>query len=269
MRNLMVLRFQIVITFCFIAIIGTGCAATYQKVDDDLLEQNKSKVFKIGIVKIVGDPNNGFFGLPDDEYKKKALANIPISEICSILSDKYSITIDPAVDKTTKGVKEGLGSGRLTNSSNKPGFSVQVSISLQLFRTENAYYGNLEYKNASTIGRMFGSSPRIINNNEFPDVVNLTYSVKHGLLKEIYYYDIIIASAEQNIIQMHGTIASIATPHDNEAIWNLYVDTAGRISEALKRDLFQKVDTTTATPATVSAPSQDASEALKRDMRPF
>jgi hypothetical protein len=85
---------------------------------------------------------------------------------------------------------------------------------------------------------MFGSNSQIINKKEFPDVVNITYSVEHGLLKESYYYDINIQSSEQDLIKMHGIVASVPTPGDQPAIWNSYADNAGRIAEALKRDIL-------------------------------
>ena len=86
---------------------------------------------------------SGFWGSSGIEYKKKALDNVPILEICSILRDKYSITIDANVNKTFRDVKEGMGYGGAP--SNNPGFFIRLQPS-----TENAYYGNLEYENAST-----------------------------------------------------------------------------------------------------------------------
>ena len=248
MRNLMALRYQIVITFCLITIISTGCAATYQNVDAALLEQNKSKTFKLGIVKAVGESKAGIFGSSGIEYKKKALENVPISEICSILSSKYSITIDATVDKTSKAVKEARDGYGPPSGGNRPGVTIIVHPTI-----DNAYYGNLEYDNASILGILIGfSRSQIINNKDFPDVVNVTYSVEHGF-KETYHYDINISSSGQEILKAHGIVGSVTTPGSTlldspEACWNSYVDYAGRISEALKRDLLEAANKTAQPP---------------------
>jgi hypothetical protein len=240
MGNFMALRNQIAITFCLITIVSTGCTATtYQNVDTALLEQNKNKTFKLGLVKAVGDPIAGMWGSSGIEYKKKALENVPIAEICSILSTKYSITIDSNVDKTSKAVKEAMGSygpdyGRYPSGNRGLSFSVNLQPSI-----DNAYYGNLEYDNASTLGIMVGTSSKIINNKEFPDVVNVTYSVDHSMLKESFYYNIDITSSEQEILKMRGLVGSTPATGSQEGSWNSYADYAGHISEALKKDLLE------------------------------
>lgn len=237
MRNLMVLPYRIAITFCLIAIISTGCATTYQTVDAALLEQNKSKTFKLGIVKAAGNPMVGIWGSSYIEYKKKAIDNIPIAEICSMLSSKYSITIDANVDKTVKVIKEAMGSGPPSGGT-QPGVNYSVTLKRPI---ENAYYGNLEYENAGTLGLMFGSSSQIINKKEFPDVVNVIYWLDPGF-KHSFYYDIYITSSEQEIIKMRGIVGSFV-PDDQAnsivAIYDSYVDYARRITEALKRDLLE------------------------------
>ncbi|MEK6744040.1 MAG: hypothetical protein AABZ15_10530 [Nitrospirota bacterium] len=231
MNNLMTLRYRTAITVCLISILSTGCATTYQEVDAALLEQNKSKTFKLGIVKAAGNPLVGLFGSSYIDEKKKALDNVPIAEICSILSNKYSITIDTNVDKTVKVVTEAMRSGPPTGG-NQPGVFITLNRPI-----ENAYYGNLVYENASTLGLVFGSSSQIINKKEFPDVVNVTYSLDPGF-KQTFFYDINIISSEQVILKMHGIVGSIE-PDSIGFNYDSYVDYAGRISEALKKDLFE------------------------------
>jgi hypothetical protein len=202
-----------------------------------LLEQNKSKTFKLGIVKAAGNPMVGIWGSSYIEYKKKALNNVPIAEICSILSSKYSITIDANVDKTVKVIKEAMGSGTPPGGT-QPGVNYSVALKRPI---ENAYYGNLEYENASTPGLMFGSSSQIINKKEFPDVVNVTYWLDPGM-KQSFLYDINITSSEQEILKMHGIVGSFVPDGQVDpmvASYDSYVDYAGRISEALKRDLLE------------------------------
>jgi hypothetical protein len=239
------IRFYIVATLCLITSIGAGCAATYQKVDVHLLEQNRNMTFKPGLVKAVGKPMSGFWGASGIEYKMKALDRVQVAEICSILSSKYSITIDATVDKTSKVVKEAIGAGPPsggTGSGASYSFTLQPSI-------DNAYYGNLRYDESSTLGILFGSSSQVINSNEFPNAINMIYSLDYDSFgfKTSFHYDIAIRSSDQDIVTMHGIIASISTPTkygfgDQEAIWKSYVDYAGRISDALRRDLLEPTD---------------------------
>jgi hypothetical protein len=105
-----VLRCQIAIIFCLIQIISAGCATSHQKVDTALLEQNKGKTFKLGIVKAAVGPSfdseGSHYGPRYIEHRKKALENIPVAEICSILTRAYPVAIDANVDKSAKVVKE-------------------------------------------------------------------------------------------------------------------------------------------------------------------
>jgi hypothetical protein len=235
--------------------IGTGCA-TYQIVDADLLEKNKSKTFKLGIVKAAGDSQFGPFGGPPYiEDKKRALENIPIAEICSMLSSKYSITIDAKVDKTAQVVSEEMGQDQgepVFESSSRERPKSKISLTRNI---ENAYYGNGGYISGSTPGihidkmmvssRLsikFDHSSKFISNKEFPDVVNVIYSIDNGWWGHLFYYDIKIVSSEKEIITARG-IVERERLFDSKTYRDLYVDSAGRIAEALKKDLS---DTTNA-----------------------
>jgi len=241
------LRYQMFMAFCLITIVGTGCTnlpkfPAYQSVNADWLEQNQSRVFKIGVVKAVGQ-------YASVSNKKKALEEIPIAEICSLLSSKYSIRIDTAVDKTPKVVREGCEtSGKLTGSvaNNRVRFSKSIHS-----WTTNVYYGNLEYEEAGALYVMlFGDCPGIINNNDFTDVVNLTYTYSYEW-KDTFYYDINVISSGKEILILHGIVGpreaapsvamdiSADASDSAEQTRSSYVDYAGRISEALKRDLFE------------------------------
>lgn len=261
MRYLTALRNQMAITFCLVIMIGAGCTAhypkypAYQRVNDDLLEQAKKRTFKIGEVKAVGGPIAADSGSMRLEHKQRALDKIPIAEICTLLNRKYSITIDSAFDKTPKVVKEGCDTAAVLTSS--IGKNPRVYISKNVYAwTNNAYYGNLEYKNVSDMrATWLGDCPQIINQKDFPDVVNVTYSFDYQG-KEIFYYDIDIISSGQDILNMHGIVGSIESAGSWDDRWNSYVDHAEHISEALKRDLFKTVKTADVVPA----PAQDIPE---------
>ena len=193
------LRYLIAMTFCLITISTTGCTRAYQKVNVDLLEQNRSKTFKLGFVKAAGeqvgfrlmgtrwlstdslklaadstidatneivknasglslfytqwDSSSPYFG-----YIAKAVDKVPAAEICALLSSKYSINIDSNVDKTVR-----VGEERIVRKT-------YVSLGRPQdnkgeWRDETITILNAQYGNPSST-------------KEFPDVVNVTYSVK-------------------------------------------------------------------------------------------
>lgn len=232
MRDFMSLRNQIAIAFCLITISTTGCTEFQQKVNVDLLEQNRGKAFKLGIVKVTGDKENfrsdGFIGelkeavfdtinqkvgftllhsFSDREfgYMAKVVDTIPVAEICTLLSSHYSITIDTNVDKTISFDEEQRVSKEYVQAGNNNWEFRDVTITIL-----NAQYGN----HSST--------------KEFPDVVNVTYS-HNGIF---YYYDIDIISSGQEVVTLSGIVRT-----DISGDLNSFVYYAGRIGEALKRDL--------------------------------
>lgn len=269
MRNLTALQNQIAIAFCLITMSTTGCTA-YQKVNADLLEQSRGKTVKLGIIKAEGnktvfrsaaDFNREILKAEVDEmlidlvgvslfsseetytyfgYIAKAVDNIPVAEICSLLSSQYSITIDANVDKTVRLGEEQRVSTQYVQigrpQDNKWEFR-EVAVTIL-----NAQYGN-------------PSSMK-----EFPDVVNVTYSFD-GRGPARFYYDIDIISSGQKMVTLHGTVGTKFNPKLDS-----YVYYAGRIGEASKGDLSKTVGTTSA------VPPQDNSETLemiKKDPGPF
>jgi hypothetical protein len=242
---------QIAITFCLITLFVTGCASKipefppYLIVNNNLLEQSKNKIFKLGVVKADGNPYITTVSEPFRfEYKKKTLNKIPIEEICSLLSSKYSITIDTTVDKTAKIVKEGCGnnSGTLTFSTFGRNPQFFGGIKINAWWVDSAYYGNFKYDGESVC-------PQAINIDDFPDVVNVTYSFVYDVYtsKEMFYYDINVSSSGQDILKMHSIVEgkSMGQTDSFEERYSSYDDHAGGISKALKRDLFTTADMTT------------------------
>jgi hypothetical protein len=115
---------------------------------------------------------------------------------------------------------------------------------------------------------VFGDCPEIINAQDLPDVVNVTYSYNY----ESFYYDINITSSGQDILNMHGIVMhgiaasaakadsmadrlhSVEMTNSMEPSWRSYADYARGIGEAVKRDLFKTVKTADVVPA----PAQDS-----------
>lgn len=195
MKNLTLLRPLITITFCIITIIITGCEAmmTCQQIDPELLEQNKNKTFKVGIIQATGIPNQ-FSNI------KEALDNIPVSAIWSELSSRYSITIDANVDKSVRFSRGEIVESEWQFDRNHPGDYSKARLKSKTRALLNAYYGNP------------------INTPQFSDVVNVSYTI-YGEPT----YDINIISSKQQIFCLQGNS-----------------DKAGRVHEALKRDLLKK-----------------------------
>lgn len=238
MKNLTALRNQIAITICLFTIISTGCTTVYQKVNADLLEQNRGKTFKLGIVKAAG--NKGVFRLlsndilwliPSSTYFeciKTAVDNIPTAEICSLLSSQYSITIDANVDKTIR-VRE------------------EEKVEEHYIQKRDKSWG-FEKQKITTFTAEYGKG---INTKEFPDVVNVTYSFDMTDMPR-FYYDIDIISSGQKIVTLHGIVGKKFFGDLDS-----YVYYAGRISEALKRDLSEasKADLSETVEATNAVPT--------------
>ncbi len=252
----------------------------YQLVNAALLEQNRNKTFKLGMVKALSSldvemasilKGNEEFkdNLSGREYKKKALENIPIAEIGSLLKNKYSLAIDTeVVDKTPKIVYEGcdapsavlkgsavvtktaVGQGSVTVKSPvavkgsvvvEGSVSGTLSFSKNLYSsTGNVYYGNLRYTTADQLRTtLFGDCPHIINGDLFPNIVNVGYSLDH---EGTFYYDINIISSGQDVLTLHGIVGSSATGNGLEGSYRSYADAAKAAGEALKRDLFKTTD---------------------------
>jgi hypothetical protein len=166
---------------------------TRRQNNPELLEKNRNKTFKVGIIQAIGIPNQ--LGSITD-----ALDNIPVVEIVSELSSRYSITIDANVDKTVRFSRGEKVESQWQYDKNHPGDASKARLESITRTLLNAYYGNP------------------INTPEFPDVVNVTYTI-YGHPT----YDIKIISSKQEIFCLQGTS-----------------DKAGHIHEALKKDLLNK-----------------------------
>jgi hypothetical protein len=225
-----------------LVLANSGCAAS-QKINTSLLEQSRNKTFRIGIVKAAGISMSGL-GSSALDQKNKALEKIPLAELCSILSSKYSISINSNVDTEPKVVKDAMSSSGpppATNPGSKPGLSFGLQLQPSV---DNAYYGNWTYDNASTLGIAFGNSSAITNKKEFPDVLNVTYWVEYDAFsfKTSFHYQIDVLTSEKIVIQLHGVVARISTPMkhlfaDQDGIWNAYIENAAHVSDALRKDI--------------------------------
>jgi len=248
MRYLTWLRNQSTILLFLITSLGCTTAyhadqyPAYQRVNTDLLEQNRSKTFKLGVVKAIGTTNVApifaSFGL---EHKKRALENIPIDEIGSLLSSRYSITVDTTADKTPRNVKEGCDAPLLVIKHSKDNDLIFLGDRIYAW-TDNVYYGNLMYETVSPMGTILrGDCPQIINNMDFPNLINVTYAFNYEST-ETFYYDINISSSGQDILTMHGIAGRVAITDNLEDRWKSYADHAAGITEAVKRDLLETTD---------------------------
>jgi len=213
MSTLTSLRYVFAVAFCIITTITIGCSAIpYQLVDAEALQTNKSKPFKLGVVKAAGNPLRKWYtydhwGPFYVEYKKNALDNIPIAEICSQLSSQYSIAIDANVDKT---LRVSTGEVQEQQWDEKELITITRKVAY-------AYYGDP----VSTIGDT--------------DIVNVTYSLDPDAIFK-NSYDIEVISSGQRLIMLHGIVESIAS----DSVLHSYVDNAKHIIDALKRDLPKK-----------------------------
>ena len=218
MKSLTELRNQIAIGLCLFIIISTGCTAAYQTVNAELLEQNRGKIFKLGIVKAVGNQgdfrmlSSDIFGLRPSsiyfELVKTAVDTIPATEICSLLSSQYSIIIDADVDKAVRAGEEEKVEEYYTQRKDK-----SWGVERRKIKTLTAEYGNPSTK-------------------EFPNVINVTYSCAIMDIPR-FFYDIDIISSGQKIVTLHGTIGGKFYYADLDS----YIYYARSISEALKKDL--------------------------------
>jgi hypothetical protein len=220
----------------------TGCT-TSQKVNLSVLEGCKNKTFKLGVVKAAVNCQTTPFG-PDIEQKKKALARIPIEEICSTLNEQYALKIDTNVDRSPRVVEESFGSGETYPATPVSG-GLHLSIHLRP-TTENAYYGNLIYDNSSTFWLMLGGDTKTNNDEAVPDVVNVTYWMENQAFsfKTKLLYSIHMKSSGQDVLALTGIVESVPIQmglfsEQKADSWDVYIEYAGHIKEALERDLTE------------------------------
>lgn len=224
----------------FISLVASGCA-TSQRVNLEVLEASKAKTFKLGVVKAAGSlPSIPFAGSSHLSAKEKALARIPIEDICATLKEEYALQIDTNVDRTPKVVKERSGNGTAPPPT-RAGFTINLQPT-----TENAYYGNIEYDNASTIWLMLGGNSKTKNDQDVPEIMNVSYGfeVAPFTFKAYFLYAITIKSSGKDVLSLTGIVETIPLPMkgliiDEDGIWNEYVEYATRINNALKRDLLK------------------------------
>lgn len=235
-------RILTTIFLCSFIFIITGCA-TPQKVNLSILEGCKNKTFKLGVVKAAVNCETTPFG-PDIEQKKKALARIPIEEICSMLNEHYALKIDTNVDRSPRVVEEAFGSGEPYPPTSVSG-GMHLSIHLRP-TTENAYYGNLTYDNSSTFWLMLGGDSKTSNDEAVPDVVNVTYWMENQAFsfKTKLLYSIHVKSSGQDVLALTGIVEIVPIQmglfgDQKGDSWDLYIEYAGHIKEALERDLIE------------------------------
>jgi hypothetical protein len=234
--NLIKVQILMVTILCFVIFIVAGCS-TSQKVNFDVLQECKNKTFKIGVVKTGAGGGVVPFGYI--EQKQEALARIPIDEICSTLNERYALNIDTNVDRSAKVVKEPSAGGAPPHRVGG-GFSINIKTP-----AENAYYGNLEYANTNSALLLLGRNSTINNAQAFPDIVNVTYwmdSNKDLGLKTSFLYSIHVKSYGKDVLVLKGIVASVSSQTGwfgtlKAGGWDAYIEYAGQINEALKRDL--------------------------------
>lgn len=221
----------------FVMLVINGCAAQTVKVGN--LDALKGKTFKLGVVKAAGSPPSALpFADTRIFFKNKALQRVPIDDVSSTLAERFAIAIDTSVDKGPHVVEEGAEG--TSAPLPKPGVSVNLKPAI-----ENAYYGTLEYGDSNRFWMMMGGSAKIKNEEDFPDVMNLTYSMEQASLgfETRFLYFIKVKSSGQDVLEINGVVATIRTPthggiiFNEEGIWDEYVKHAGDINDALKRDL--------------------------------
>jgi len=220
--------------------VVSGCA-TSQKVSSGLLEESKTKTFKIGVIKtaIHGQTTPFNLGSTYIEKKKEALMRIPIEDICDTLGEYYSLKIDANVDKAPRIlVERGDGS---------PASSPSSTFSITPYPTsENAYYGNLEYDNPGQAWLNFRGNTKIVNGDTFPDVINITYwmDLSSVPFKTRFLYAIYAKSSGKDVLELKGIVATVPRETGWFGVqkskgWDEYVNHAGQVNEALKRDLAE------------------------------
>ena len=228
---------------CFFALILSGCATeTWQRIDFNLLEQSGDREFKLGIVKAAAA---GPVGLPDAlghiEEKTEALMRIPVEEICSALNERYALNIDTDVDRTPRIVKERTdlywsrpGPRAGFRSSGKGSFRVGTMI-------RSIYYGNLTYDNPNTFLVFMGFlNPRIRAAQSMTDIVNVGYWMKSDPFNIRFYYAVGVISSGENVLEIQGVVADRPKDwftFDKKPVWDAYIENAGNIGRALRRDL--------------------------------
>ena len=233
-------RLSIALTFTAISLLLlTGCATTIHKVNASAIDANRSKVFLLGIVKVIGGSPIGFGDRVDK--KKMALERMPIEEICSVLTSNFGIKVDTQVDKFVRTVKEPLNNqGNAVPASTLPGWSMSINITPQ---SENPYWGKKEYKQAGISG-----APKLQDENT-GNMVYITYEVRpdnKGVslpwsLKEIFYYDIRVTSDSTVLLHYAGPVAVVDMPKkgliiDFEGYWDKMVSYVDRVPAAFAKD---------------------------------
>lgn len=235
------LRLLILSISISVALVISGCA-TAQKVNLEALNAAKAKPFELGVIKSAGSFSAIGVGWPSHiKEKEKALARIPIEEICATLKEQYSLQIDTNLDRTPKVVLERIGNGIAPPPSTRAGLSLSLNMHPI---TENAYYGNLEYDDTSALWLMFVGNSKTKNDQDVPDVVNVTYGLEVASLgfKVRFLYAINVKSSGKDVLSLKGIVETISMPrkgvlYDEDSVWNEYVHYASNINDALKRDL--------------------------------
>jgi hypothetical protein len=252
--NNLPLRYLIAITFGLITISATGCAPAYQKVDVDLLEQNRSKTFKLGFVKAAGEQSD--FRLMDTRWLSsdsvKLIADSTIEATNEIIKNASGLSLlykqwdssSPYFGYIAKAVDKIPAAEICALLSSKYSITIDANVDKTVrvgeerivrqvyVQTGRPQDNKWEFRDeTSTILYAQYGNPN--STKELPHVVNVTYSVVYtpGLL---FYYDIDIISSGQKVVTLQGHVKE---GYPGKSTLDSYVDYAGRISEVLKKHL--------------------------------
>lgn len=213
-------------------VLSISACATAHKVSIDAIEANKNKTFTIGIIKVTGKTPFG----DNVDRKVTVLQKIPVKEICDVLFANYGINVNSDFNRTIKVVDEwweSLGNIKYPHSKGK-----------------NPYWGNKEYNEPGLLRRiLLGGDPTIID-EDIGNTVSLFYSFRivgfPWALKDEFYYEITVKSDAEVLMLHKGIVATVDIPSKGligdleaivEFIWNDVNSHAGKIPEALARDI--------------------------------
>jgi hypothetical protein len=202
------------------------------------IEANKNKVFEIGIVKVEGQP----YPFVDDVDKKKtALTQIPIEEICKTLSSAYGLQINPNVNREIRIARE-KPSGQNAPAPDPGRFGITLAS-----MSDNPYFGNKRYEEGGLMSKLF-AVPAKLQDEDVGEMVYLTYGFKPAAFSPKYefYYKLVVKSNAEILIKHEGTVAVVPVPFGlpfgiKSAAWKELISNAGRINEALKKDINNRM----------------------------
>jgi hypothetical protein len=221
-------------SFFLLLLFFSSCATFSHKVNFKEIKENKNKIFKLNMVKVVGCK-----GLYRDDYiekKRGALEKIPIDKICNTLNSYYGLEIDTNINKTIQIAYECVECG-FKKSSNGASPHSGVTVTIQP-TCQNPYWGYIEPPQDilnNIIFKMF-KKPKI---SQLSEIIEITYGCCQSDASRMLFdtkleYQVIIKTKDKVLVKHRGIVESFKKQKN---MWDNIVSYTDKINEALVRDI--------------------------------